>query len=457
MLRAMKYLLAVAALLSLTFPARAQKVDFEVGAPGVVAVGEAFRIEFTVNAKPDGFTPPAFGGFDVLAGPTTSEGTSVSIVNGHVSKTVSFTYTYVLQAQNEGLATISAASVQVEGKTYSTQPLTIEVVSGEAMPGQGGASAGGADKKADAEARSGKLAPDDILLRVTVNRNNVYKGQPVRVAFKLYTRVQLSGIESVKYPAFNGFWAQELNVDGYSWQRETLNGKVYDARVVKEVLLYPQQSGTLHIEQSSMTVVAQIVVQSRSHSQSLFDDFFGGQSVQEVRKNLSAAPVPVTVRDFPAGAPASFNGAVGKFQLNGSLDKQTVTANASDTYLLKLSGSGNLPLIQAPKPELPASFESYGNGKSTESLSHNASGISGYKQFEFPFIPRAEGNYSIPPVEFSYFDPDAAKYVTLTTSPFGVEVLPDSTGGSSGGGIVSGIGREDLKLSLIHISEPTRH
>lgn len=214
----------------------------------------------------------------------------MSIVNGHVSKTVSFTYTYVLQAQNEGLATISAASVQVEGKTYSTQPLTIEVVSGEAMPGQGGASAGGADKKADAEARSGKLAPDDILLRVTVNRNNVYKGQPVRVAFKLYTRVQLSGIESVKYPAFNGFWAQELNVDGYSWQRETLNGKVYDARVVKEVLLYPQQSGTLHIEQSSMTVVAQIVVQSRSHSQSLFDDFFGGQSVQEVRKNLSAAP-----------------------------------------------------------------------------------------------------------------------------------------------------------------------
>ena len=139
---------------------------------------------------------------------------------------------------------------------------------------------------------------------MTVNRNNVYKGQPVRVAFKLYTRVQLSGIESVKYPAFNGFWAQELNVDGYSWQRETLNGKVYDARVVKEVLLYPQQSGTLHIEQSSMTVVAQIVVQSRSHSQSLFDDFFGGQSVQEVRKNLSAAPVPVTVRDFPAGAPA---------------------------------------------------------------------------------------------------------------------------------------------------------
>lgn len=116
------------------------------------------------------------------------------------------------------------------------------------------------------------------------------RGSPVRVAFKLYTRVQLSGIESVKYPAFNGFWAQELNVDGYSWQRETLNGKVYDARIVKEVLLYPQQSGTLHIEQSSMTVVAQIVVQSRSHSQSLFDDFFGGQSVQEVRKNLSAAP-----------------------------------------------------------------------------------------------------------------------------------------------------------------------
>lgn len=124
-------------------------------------------------------------------------------------------------------------------------------------------------------------------------------------------------------------------------------------RVVKEVLLYPQQSGTLHIEQSSMTVVAQIVVQSRSHSQSLFDDFFGGQSVQEVRKNLSAAPVPVTVRDFPGRRAGLFQRRGRQVPTQRRLDKQTVTANASDTYLLKLSGSGNLPLIQAPKPELP--------------------------------------------------------------------------------------------------------
>ena len=351
MLRAMKYLLAVAALLSLTFPARAQKVDFEVGAPGVVAVGEAFRIEFTVNAKPDGFTPPAFGGFDVLAGPTTSEGTSVSIVNGHVSKTVSFTYTYVLQAQNEGLATISAASVQVEGKTYSTRPLTIEVVSGEAMPGQGGASAGGADKKADAEVSERQAGSGRYPAAGDRQSEQCLQGAARTGSLQTLYAGATERNRERQVSCFQRFLGAGVNVDGYSWQRETLNGKVYDARVVKEVLLYPQQSGTLHIEQSSMTVVAQIVVQSRSHSQSLFDDFFGGQSVQEVRKNLSAAPVPVTVRDFPAGAPASFNGAVGKFQLNGSLDKQTVTANASDTYLLKLSGSGNLPLIQAPKPE----------------------------------------------------------------------------------------------------------
>lgn len=455
MLRSMKYLFAVASLLLFSAGALAQKVKFEIHSPGVVAVGEAFRVEFTLNAKPDGeFVPPTFTGFDVLAGPTTSEGTQVAIVNGNVTKTVSFTYTYVLQANAEGKAGVSAASVKVDGKSYSTDPLSVEVVAGDAMPRKGNADASGG------EGRPAKLGADDLMLRVTVNRNNVFKGQPVKVVFKLCARVPLSAIDGAKWPPFNGFYAQELDTQGYDWQRETIDGKVYETRVLKEVLLYPQQAGTLYIEQTDLTVIAQLVVQSSNRSQSLFDDFFGGgQSVQEVRKSLTAGPVQVTVRDFPAGAPASFNGAVGKFQLAGSVDKQTVSANASDTYVLKLSGSGNLPLIQAPKIELPSSFEQY-NMKMTESLSHNSSGISGYRQFEYPFIPRAEGGYAVEPVEFSYFDPDAARYVTLSTQRFNIEVTPDSTGGAQGAtGLVSGINKEELKIldrdiRFIRIGEP---
>ena len=124
MLRLMKHLFWAAAFLFVSVAAFAQKVEFEANAPAVVAVGEAFRIEFSLNAKPEEFVPPTFDGFDVVAGPTLSEGTSVSIVNGNVTKTSSFTYTYVIQASSVGKASISAASVRVDGKSYGTQPLT---------------------------------------------------------------------------------------------------------------------------------------------------------------------------------------------------------------------------------------------------------------------------------------------------------------------------------------------
>ena len=288
MLRLMKYM-GVAVCLLLSAAVQGQDVEFNVEAPSVVASGEAFRIEFSLNAKPSQFTPPAtFSGVDVLAGPTLSEGTSVSIINNNVTKKSSYTYTYVLQANAVGNATISGATATVDGKTYSTKPVNIEVVDG----GSQSAGSGGGQSAQTGFQSSNRVGADDLLVRVTVDRHTAYKGQPVRAVFKIYTRVQLGRIENIKFPAFNGFWTQELDVSGYDWQRETLNGKDYSSRVIKEVLLYPQQSGQLHIEQFSVTAVAQIVVQSQ-RPQSLFDDFFGGgQQIQEVRKDLVSSRSP---------------------------------------------------------------------------------------------------------------------------------------------------------------------
>ena len=440
----------------------AEKVTFEANSPLTVAVGEAFRVEFALNAKPDGdtFKAPSFEGFDVLAGPAISQGSSVQIVNGSMTKSVSYTYTFVLLPQAAGNVTIGAAEVKVDGSSYRTRPLPIEIVNegeGSRAQQQQGGSNRADDTQADAQSRIGK---DDILLRAVVSRSSVYKNEPLHVAFKLYTRVPYVNIVPESAPSFNGFWSQDLS-DPNSARvgRETYAGKVYETRVLYDYLLYPQQAGQLHIEQFSLNAVAQIVMQTSPRGQSLFDDFFGGgQTVQEVRKNLSTAPVAITVKDFPAGAPASFNGAVGQFQMSGGIDKKTMSANASDNFTLKISGSGNLPLIQAPTVEMPTSFEQY-NKKTTESLAHNANGITGYRQFEYPFIPRAEGSYTINPVEFSYFDPDAAKYVTLNTSSFNIEVRPDSTGGGGVSGIVSGINKEDLKIldkdiRFIRIGDP---
>ncbi len=443
-----KKLFSLVLLLFSTAALLAQKVAFEATAPAVVEAGEVFRVEFSVtgSAAPEGFTPPDINGFSVLAGPTVSRGQSMSIVNGNMSTSVNYTYTYVFQATAEGRFAIPSAEVKVEGKSYTSKPLTIEVVASSAGgQGQQQGTTGEARDRQGARAKNA-LAPDDLILTATVSRSSVYKGQPIKLTWKLYQRAQVSGALNQKIPAFNGFWSQEIPSAGkQQWTRETYNSKVYDAMVLGEYLLYPQQSGVLQIDPFSLTVVVQIITQARR--QSVFDDFFGGgPSVEEVQKELRTQPLKITVKDFPAGAPAGFNGAVGDFTLTGGVSAQDITANSAATYQVKIAGAGNLPLIQAPKLSMPGSFEQY-NTTTKESFTSNSSGISGYRQFEYPFIARAEGEYVVEPVEFSFFNPETARYITLTLPAATLKVAPGAGGSpSAGGGIVSGLTKEEIKI-----------
>ena len=197
---------------------------------------------------------------------------------------------------------VDQARITVKGKSYSAGPVRIQVLNETGSAGAGGASVPAAGSQSSERA---VLAPDDIVVRAEVDKRTVYKGEPVRVTYKLYRRVPLN-LENAKFPSYDGFWAQQLNVDGYAPQREELNGKIYDAHVIREDLLFPQQAGTLTIDPLELSVVAQIVMQSRR--QSLIDDFFGGPNIQEVRRRVASKPVTITVRDLPAGAPASFSG-----------------------------------------------------------------------------------------------------------------------------------------------------
>ena len=430
-----------------SLPALAQKggITFEVAAPGAVQMGELFRIEFVVNAKPDKFDGPEFKGLDVMAGPSTSYSSSTSIVNGEITKSVSYTYTYVVQANSEGTATISEATVEVDDEKYMTRPQTIAVVDEGASAGGSPTTQSGAQQDAQ-RTQGGKqstkgIGKDDIFVAVNLDKTRVYKGEPIRATIKLYTRTQLSGIENSKFPTFNGFWMQELKGVDYTWQSEAYNGKVYDTHILQEYLLFPQQVGRLQIEPFELTVVARIVTQPAGR-QSMFDDFFGAMDVvQEVRKTLTSTRQMVEVLELPSGAPHSFAGAVGQFTLDATLPADQINANSSATYTVKVSGRGNLPLIQAPTLTLPTSFEQY-NVKMTESLQSSSSGISGYRQFEYPFIARAEGEFTIPAVEFSYFNPRTAKYVTLNTREMTIRVEADSMARHTMSGIVSGLSKE---------------
>lgn len=444
----LKILIAVCATALGIGSARAdEKVTFETNAPMLVSAGEAFRIEFALNAKPDdnSFVPPSFDGFDVLAGPAVSQGSSIRIINGEMSKSINYTITYVLLPQKSGDFRIGAAEAKVKDKTYRTRETIIEVrdnSSGDASGAGQSANRQQDDDNASLESKAGnQIGKDDLMLRLTLSRRNVYKGEPIRATLKLYSRVNVVGSEGAKMPTFNGFWSQELETEQGPF-RETVGGKVYEAYNIAEYLLYPQQNGTLRIEPSELTVVVQVVLQSNRG----FDPFFGGgHEIYNLRRKLVTPEVTVSVKDFPAGAPASFTGAVGRYTMEAKLSTDRLEANSAATATVKISGTGNLNFLQAPKLELPTSFELY-DVKSDESLRTNGSGNTGYRRFEYPFIARAEGDYTIPPIEFTYFNPETEKYVTLSSQAFPIAITPDRNGGGASQGITTVAKKEDVRL-----------
>lgn len=395
---------------------------FEVNTPMMVAAGEMFRVEFTLtngDAETDSFKAPDFGGLEVLAGPVVSTGHSMHIVNGNRTTTTTMSISYTVVAQKEGNITIGAAEILSDGKSYKTKPTPIEVVKQDTRQQEAAASQGSTVQN--------QLAEDDILLKMNLSRSTVYKGEPIRASLTLYTRANIAGFENVKLPSFNGFWSQELPTDNYQAQRVNENGKIYNSQIIKEYLLYPQQTGPISIESTDLTAIAQVVVRSSRN----FDPFFGGgNEVYNVRRSLSTGKIAVTVNELPQGAPASFKGAVGSFTLTSTPPASELKANSAATYTVRITGTGNFSFIQAPTLSLPTSFEQY-NIRNTESLHSTTAGMTGYRQFEYPFIARAEGDYTIAPIEFTYFSPERGEYITLSTNPIAMKVSPDTSAGAT--------------------------
>ncbi len=444
-----KIVLLIVALVAISSVCRAgEAVSFKAEAPMFVTMGEPVRVSFNLNAKPDGgVAAPSFEGFDVIAGPSVSQGKSVQLINGQLSSSTNYTTTYVLLPQKEGVLTIGAASVSVDGKGYTTKPITIEVRAA-------GKSAENREQPAEQRAAN-RIQKEDLFLRLELSSRSVYKGEPLRATLRLYSRVDnIAGVESSKMPTFNGFWSQQLEVEQGPFN-ETVDGKPYKVYNMVSYLLYPQQDGTLTISPAEMTVVAQIVVQSNSN----YDPFFGGgHETYSVRRTLKTPEIKVQIKPFPVEAPASFTGAVGNYKMSHELSSSEVAANSAITLRLKISGSGNLKFISAPKLSMPASFEAY-DIKSEEKIQNKASGSTGYRSFEYPFIVRAEGDYEIEPIEFTYFDPSKGQYVTLATPALNIKVTPDKSAASPQQPLPVVVKQEDVQkigedIHFIKVGDP---
>ena len=409
----LRHFMLVLSLLMLSWAASAQ-VSFTVDAPALTALGRPFNVAFTIDAEPEqnSFKAPEFEeNFDVVAGPSTSVGRSMQFINGKQSSSYNYTITYALMPRESGTFTIGSASVKVDGKTYTTRPMLVEVI----------AEKQGAEVKTPNTSPEGSIGRDDILLRLKVSDTELYKGESLRASLVLYTRVTVENIESLTMPPFDGFWSQELSFDNAP-SREEYNGRVYETYKITELLLSPQESGKIVIPEAVMDVVAQVVVQDRRN----YDPIFGGRQVYRVSRELKSAPVTINVKEFPAGAPQSFNGAVGNFSLRSTMPAAEIDANSADQIELTISGTGNLKFITAPRITLPESFEVY-DTKVVDNCKITATGTTGSLTYTYPFVARSAGAFTIPRIEFSFFNPDTQAYETLATEPFTLVVKDDGS------------------------------
>jgi len=385
--------------------------QFTVEVPNVVATGERFRLVFTAtNLEPESFNPPEMENFMVLAGPTTSTMNRMEYINGRRTQSRSVSYTYILEAVTTGKFTIGEASVVSDKVTYRTQSVTIEVI-------QGTSSQGGAVRQQDPVAGA-EISDQDVFLRLDVSKRRVVKGEPLTATLKLYTRVNVSGAEDIRFPTFNGFWSQEVYApQQIDWQRENVNGEIYQVATLRRYVLLPQQAGSIKIDPSEIVCVIQ--VRNTRRGQSLLDEFF--DSYQTVRKRVIAPAVTVNVSELPAGAPGTFKGAVGKFAISAGLGKDSVKAHDAVSVYVTITGEGNINLLEAPRVTLPPDFEVY-DAKITDNSRNTGGTFSGSKTFEYPVIPRSHGDFTIDPVEFSYYDIENKQYKTIRSEPLKLKV-----------------------------------
>jgi hypothetical protein len=419
----------------------AQNVSFTASVEQTtVGMGDQFEVTFILNGTGGGknFRPPAFNEFLVVGGPNQS--TNMQFINGAVSSSVS--YSYVLQPRAEGKFTIPPATVEEGGKQYQTQPVVVTVVKGSAPQQQRSQPGQQPEESADL----GKQIDENLFLKVDLDKSRVYQGEQITATYKLYNRTRLANLSIGKLPAFTGFWSEDLEeIKQVRFDREVVNGKPFNVAVLKKVALFPQRAGTLYLDPMEVTCIVQI--QSRRRTNDIFDQFFndpffggGFSNVNHKVKNQSSA---ITVVPLPlTGILEGFKGAVGKFQMEAWVDKKQTKTNEPVTLKVKISGVGNLKLIESPTIVVPPDLERY-DPKISDNFSVQNGRTAGTRTFEYLLIPRHAGDQTIPSFPFAYFNPESKRYVGLHSPSFTIAI---GKGTESASSVSTGLSKEDVKL-----------
>ncbi|MGQ1947162.1 BatD family protein [Geofilum sp. OHC36d9] len=416
------------------------QTEFKAAAPKSVVQGSRFQLVYSINDKGSDLRVPDLPDFQTLMGPSTSQSSSMQIINGQVSRSVNFSFTYILRADKTGSYTIPPATITVDGKTYESNSLTIEVIKNEApSPTSSAAQESNEDV--------GSLSGEDLFITITANKKNVYRDEPLLLTTKIYTRVQLEGISDVSEADLRDFIVQELpkqNDGSIQWSMQNIDGRTYQVGTFNQKVLYPQKTGTLRIEPSSI----EFLIRQRTARQSpgIFGDFF--DSYRTVKNKVKSKALTINVKPLPTPRPADFSGIVGDVTLQVSASKTEVAVNDGITLKAVISGLGNHKLASNPTFKIPSDFDVF-DPKITNNITETAQGGKGSRIVETLIIPRHSGTFEIPGINYTIFNPKTGHYKTLKSKPISLNI--ERGEGEENAGITAAspgrsVNREDVKF-----------
>jgi len=360
---------------------------------------------------------PALEGFQVIG---QNNGTQISMLNGEM--TVQETFQYYLRPEYTGTIIIEPITLTSQGTVHSTDQIVVNVTKGTGkmnqipgpsspsfpnFPSLKGVPSFGIDIPFDAEPMDPALVPEslsgrDYFLEASVDKSSAYQGEQIRYIIRFYKAASPIGDLELKQPSFRGFWHESVpDEKHYSLNFANKNYLVTEV----ESTLFPTVVGNIEIEPAQITIPG---------------DFFtsGG--------TLQTNPVTLEIKPLPAGAPDSFNGAIGKFNVKAETDLIETNVNEPIKYRFIVQGEGNVENIPEPEWNDKPAWRSFDTTIETSTQFENGT-LVGTKVFERLLVPTQSGEIKIPSLEFSYFDPEEGTYKLIYSDQIQVNVISDRT------------------------------
>ncbi len=371
-----------------------------------LGLNEQFTVTFTLNDRGDQFRPPNLSNFTIIDGPSVS--TSTSIINGKMTRENA--YSYNLRAKKKGIFTIGPASINSNGKLYSSKVISIQVLNSSPKSN---------NNSPESRAR------ENVYLQLELSNNNPYVGEQITATYNLYFSQEIRSPEFIETPNFNGFWHEDYNLgDSYPINKVQSGGVDYQVATIKKKILIPQRSGDLTISSFDIDVPVAISTNQR--------DIFGRRRSRMINIICSSGEKKLRVKELPKkNKPITFDGAVGEFEFTTRLDRDSIQTNESATLSMRISGTGNMRMIDLPIVDIPNDLEVY-EPKFTEKITINNIGLNGFKRVEYLLIPRNNGKYKVSSQPFSYFSPTRKEYVSVISPDYTLNVSGANTSKQDG-------------------------